>query len=141
MKKRTVEQNVVRTFLILSRKVKLKFRKTVKKRRKLFSNLSNNLRTQTGQKDHILQGIKNLKGYYETIEKLFKVFKLPHELLAISFLESSFNIHAVSKAKVTALWQFMPFIGKHFFVIDKNQDQRKSAILSTAGALHLLETK
>lgn len=110
-----------------------------KKRKNLFHNLSNNLRTQTGQKDHILQGLKNIQGYFETIEKLFKTFDLPHELLAISFLESSFNIHAKSKVGATGPWQFMKRIGDHFMVVSRYQDQRRSAILSTAGALHLLK--
>jgi len=112
--------------------------KSKKKRRTFFKNLSNNLRTQTGQKDHILQGLENLKGYFETVETLFKAFEMPHELLAISFLESSFNINARSKVGATGPWQFMNVIGKHFFVQSKYSDQRKSAVLSTAGALHLL---
>lgn len=108
------------------------------KRKRFFKGLSDNLRTQTGQKDHILQGLENLKGYAETIEKLFKSFDLPHELLAISFLESSFNIHARSKVGATGAWQFMSVIGKHFMTMNRFADQRKSAVLSTVGALHLL---
>lgn len=118
---------------------KIRIPRSKRKRRKLFKNLSNNLRTQTGQKDHILQGLKNIQGYFETIEKLFQTFKLPHELLAISFLESSFNIHAKSKVGATGPWQFMKRIGDHFMVISKYQDQRRSAVISTAGALHLLK--
>ncbi len=108
-------------------------------RTKFFTNLKNNIRTQTGQHDHIQQGLKNIDGYNESIEHLFSVFKLPHELLAISFLESSFNIHAKSKVGATGPWQFMNVIGKHFMKIDSNVDQRRSAILSTASALHLLK--
>ncbi|MCF8058074.1 MAG: transglycosylase SLT domain-containing protein [Bacteriovoracaceae bacterium] len=117
---------------------KISIPKSSSKRRLFFRKLSNNLRTQTGQKDHILQGLKNLEGYTETVEILFKSFDLPHELLAISFLESSFNIHARSKVGATGPWQFMNVIGKHFFTMNKFSDQRKSAVLSTAGALHLL---
>ncbi len=113
--------------------------KNKRKRLQFFSNLSKNLRTQTGQKDHILTGLKNLSGYQETVEKLFQEFDLPHDLLAISFLESSFNIHAKSKVGATGPWQFMRIIGKHFFVQNKFVDQRKSAVLSTSGALHLLK--
>ncbi|CAM9930112.1 unnamed protein product [Chrysoparadoxa australica] len=120
------------------KKNKISIPKNKKKRSRLFKNLSDNLRTQTGQKDHILQGLHNIQGYFEAIEKLFKIFNLPHELLAISFLESSFNIHAKSKVGATGPWQFMNRIGKHFLVMSKYQDQRRSAILSTAGALHLL---
>ncbi len=119
-------------------KVGFKIPKNKRSRRRFFRNLSNNLRTQTGQKDHILQGLENLKGYAETIEKLFVSFNMPHELLAISFLESSFNINARSKVGATGPWQFMSVIGKHFMTMNRYSDQRKSAVLSTAGALHLL---
>lgn len=126
------------TILDTIKKNKITVPKSKNKRKMFFKNLSDNLRTQTGQKDHILQGLENLKGYSETIEKLFESFNLPHELLAISFLESSFNIHARSKVGATGAWQFMSVIGKHFMTMSRYSDQRKSAVLSTAGALHLL---
>lgn len=126
------------TILETLEKSKVSIPKNKNKRKKLFLNLSKNLRTQTGQKDHILQGLENLKGYVETIETLFQAFKMPHELLAISFLESSFNIHARSKVGATGPWQFMNIIGRHFLTMTKFSDQRRSAVLSTAGALHLL---
>jgi len=108
-------------------------------RKKFCYTLKNNIRTQTGQHDHIRQGLKNIDGYNESVELLFKTFHLPHELLAVSFLESSFNIHAYSKVGATGPWQFMRNIGKHFMIINRNVDQRRSAILSTASALHLLK--
>lgn len=128
-----------KTILEALRDQKFKIPPRGSKRSRLFKSLSDNLRTQTGQHDHIMQGIENIKGYFETIEKLFQSFNLPHELLAISFLESSFNIHARSKVGATGPWQFMNRIGKHFMVVDKSRDQRRSAILSTAAALHLLK--
>lgn len=121
------------------KKANIKIPNSKKSRLSFFYSLKDNIRTQTGQHDHILQGLKNIDGYNESIEHLFKVFHLPHELLAISFLESSFNIHARSKVGATGPWQFMRSIGKHFMLINRNVDQRRSAILSTASALHLLK--
>lgn len=118
---------------------KIKIPQSKKSRKRFFYALKDNIRTQTGQHDHILQGLKNIAGYNESIEHLFKIFRLPHELLAISFLESSFNIHARSKVGASGPWQFMRNIGKHFMIINRNTDQRRSAILSTASALHLLK--
>lgn len=131
-------ENKCKTILRTLEENNINVPKNKKKRRRLFLNLSKNLRTQTGQKDHILQGLENLKGYAETIETLFQAFKMPHELLAISFLESSFNIHAKSKVGASGPWQFMSIIGKHFLTMTKYSDQRLSAVLSTASALHLL---
>jgi membrane-bound lytic murein transglycosylase D len=109
-----------------------------KKRKAFFKGLAKNLRSQTGQKNHIKQGLKNLRGYNESIQNLFKIFNLPKELIAISFLESSFNIHAKSKVGATGPWQFMRVIGKHFLRITKLVDQRSGPLVSSAGALHLL---
>ena len=124
---------------ILSALTKAKIDLPKKGRKKFFLDLRGNIRTQTGQHDHIRQGLTNIDGYNESIEHLFKVFNLPHELLAISFLESSFNIHAESKVGATGPWQFMRVIGKHFMKINREVDQRSSAVLSTASALHLLK--
>jgi len=109
-----------------------------KKRKAFFMGYAKRLRSQTGQKNHIKQGLKNLRGYNESIQNLFEIFDLPKELVAISFLESSFNIHAKSKVGATGPWQFMRVIGKHFLRITRLVDQRKGPLVSTAGALHLL---
>ncbi|MAF76592.1 MAG: hypothetical protein CME60_00420 [Halobacteriovoraceae bacterium] len=131
--------NTEKCLRILSALDKAKVKIPKKGRKQFFLNLRNKVRTQTGQHDHIRQGLVNIDGYNESIEHLFKVFDLPHELLAVSFLESSFNIHAESKVGATGPWQFMRVIGKHFMKINRNVDQRRSAVLSTAAALHLLK--
>ncbi len=135
-KGRCVEEKCKKIIAALD-KAKIKIPR--KGRKHFFQELRKSVRTQTGQHDHIRQGLTNIDGYNESIEHLFKVFNLPHELLAISFLESSFNIHAKSKVGATGPWQFMNSIGKHFMKVNRNVDQRSSAILSTASALHLLK--
>lgn len=110
-----------------------------KKRKRFFLNLSKNIRAQTGQKDHILQGYKNYLTYKDVIHRYFKVIGIPKELLAIPFLESSFNTKATSKVGATGIWQFMPFIGKLFLPVGKNHDARDNPVIATLGALHLLK--
>ena len=82
-----------------------------RKRKKFFNKLSSSIRTQTGQRDNIIQGYKNYLTFKPFMDKYFNVFKLPTELLAIPFVESSFNTKATSKVGATGIWQFMPFIG------------------------------
>jgi len=110
-----------------------------RKRKRFFNKLSSNIRAQTGQKDNILQGYVNYLTFKPFMDKYFDVFKLPTELLAIPFLESSFNTKATSKVGATGIWQFMPFIGKLFMPVDKTQDSRNNPIIATLSAFHLLK--
>src|SRR5690606_9859840 len=80
-----------------------------------FKDLRANLRSQTGQKDHIRNGLIRAKPYREFLLSYFQERKLPSELIAIPFLESSFNPRAHSKANALGVWQFMPFVASHFF--------------------------
>lgn len=116
----------------------LKIPRKGKKRARFYRAKGKNLRAQTGQQDNIEQGIKNLKTYEVFINKLFKAFNLPKDLLAISFLESSFNTKAKSKVGATGVWQFMRYIGRAFMKVDKYQDGRLNPAISTVAALHLL---
>ena len=107
-------------------------------RKNFFTALAMNLRVQTGQRDKIFQGILNIYPFENIFNKLFKTFNLPKELLAISFVESSFNPKATSKVGASGVWQIMPFIDKKILPQGKGIDSRRNVILSTLGALHLL---
>lgn len=114
--------------------------KNKKRRIQFFKNLSKNLRTQTGQRDMIHQGVVRSLPYQPYLVSQFKYFKLPKELLAIAFLESSFNIQAESKAAAVGIWQFMPYIGNLFMPRrSKYSDYRQNPIISSISAMHLLK--
>ncbi len=111
-----------------------------RKRRKFFTKLVDNLRTQTGQRNLIYQGVNRALPYFDFLEDKIKLFGLPKELIAISFLESSFNIKAHSKVSAVGIWQFMPFIGNLFMPrSSKNVDYRRNPIISSLAAFHLLK--
>lgn len=118
---------------------KIKIPRNRRKRKSLFLMYKNNIRIQTGQKDKIKKGLQNINHYATPIGRIFDAHQAPKELLAIALLESSFNVNAKSKVNATGPWQFMNYIGKHFMNIDRYQDQRKNAFLSTSAALHLLK--
>ena len=107
-------------------------------RKKFFTKLAQNIRVQTGQRDKIFQGILNVFPFEHFINKLFDHFELPRELLAIAFVESSFNPKVTSRVGARGVWQIMPFIGKKLFPQEKGIDSRRNVLLSTLGALHLL---
>lgn len=128
-----------KSVLKILKKNSIRIPKDPKKRKLLFKNLAQNLRSQTGQKNNIVQGLRNFQAFKHPIKSFFKTFDVPYEIRAVAFLESSFNLNAKSKVGATGVWQFIKFIGKHFMRISKTQDERLNPIISTLGALHLLK--
>lgn len=110
-----------------------------KKRKRFFSKLAKNIRTQTGQRDMIKKGIVRSIPYFPYLEKKIKLFNIPKELLAIPFLESSFNPKAYSKVGAAGAWQFMPFIASLFMPKrTKYVDYRRNIFISSVSAFNLL---
>ena len=107
-------------------------------RKKFFTHLSQNIRVQTGQRDKIFQGILNALPFLPFIDDLFKNFELPHNLLAIAFVESSFNPSATSKVNAQGVWQIMPFISQKLLPQGSRLQSTRNVLLSTVGASHLL---
>lgn len=105
----------------------------------LFRSLKNNIRTQTGQKNFIRDGIVRSLPYQTFLKNYFRQKKLPQELLAIPFLESSFNPRAHSKVDALGIWQFMPFISSSFVPKRSNQyDYRYNVGVSSVAAGFLM---
>jgi membrane-bound lytic murein transglycosylase D len=98
---------------VLSR-AQVEIPKNPKIRKDFFKKLSLNVRSQTGQKNFIEDGIKRSLPYKKFLSTYFKKRKLPTELLAIPFLESSFNPLAQSKVNALGIWQFMPLISSYY---------------------------
>jgi membrane-bound lytic murein transglycosylase D len=141
---------------------------TNKKQRIIFfKELKENLRTQTGQKNFIRAGIVRARPYQKFLTNYFEAKNLPKEILAIPFLESSFNPRAHSKVSALGAWQFMPWIASYFvpkrtdhldyrfnigvasvsaaFLLTQNYQIMKSWDLAVtaynSGTKHLLKTK
>lgn len=116
-----------------------KISKNKRKRKKLIKDLIQNLRTQTGQRDMVYRGIIRSLPYIPFLTKQLKNFRLPKEVLAISFLESSFNPYAKSKVAAAGVWQFMPYIGNLFMPrMNDHVDYRSNPIISSLAAFNLI---
>ncbi|MEO6662278.1 MAG: transglycosylase SLT domain-containing protein [Rubrivivax sp.] len=65
---------------------------------------------------------------------------LPTELALLPFIESAFNPQAVSTARASGMWQFMPATGKDF-ELHQNlfRDDRRDVLASTKAALDYLQ--
>lgn len=122
------------------RKAGIKIPKSSRAKKKLFKKLSSQMRTQTGQRDMVLSGVLRSLPYLPFLEEQFDIFDAPKELLAIAFVESSFNLKARSYAGAAGIWQFMPRTAAYFMPKrNKYIDYRMNPIISTISALHLLK--
>ncbi len=65
---------------------------------------------------------------------------LPTELALLPFIESAFNPEAMSSARASGMWQFMPATGR-VFALKQNvfRDDRRDVLASTRAALDYLE--
>ncbi len=65
---------------------------------------------------------------------------MPSELALLPFIESAFNPQAMSSAKASGMWQFIPSTGKHFELTQNIfRDDRRDVLASTRAALDYLE--
>ena len=65
---------------------------------------------------------------------------MPTELALLPFIESAFNPQAVSSAKASGMWQFMPATGRDFALTQNIfRDDRRDVLASTRAALDYLQ--
>jgi membrane-bound lytic murein transglycosylase D len=76
---------------------------------------------------------------YHIIEEVEKR-GMPTELALLPFVESAFNPQAMSTAKASGMWQFVPATGRDF-ALKQNifRDDRRDVLASTRAALDYLE--
>lgn len=81
------------------------------------------------------RGSRYLFHIVEEVEKR----GMPAELALLPFIESAFVTHAVSSAKATGMWQFMPATGRDFDLKQNIfRDDRRDVLASTSAALDYL---
>ena len=65
---------------------------------------------------------------------------MPTELALLPFIESAFNPQAISSAKASGMWQFMPATGRDFSLKQNIfRDDRRDVLASTRAALDYLQ--
>ncbi len=110
-----------------------------KNRQKIALNALRNLRAQVGQKDFILKGLESSSLYIPELEKVFAEKNLPLELTRLPFVESSFNVDAVSKVGASGIWQVMPYIGRKLLIMNNAVDERNSPVKAASSAAFILK--
>jgi membrane-bound lytic murein transglycosylase D len=132
LKKKTIDE-LVKLYPALSYVKKF----PAKKRRSHLHYLSESIRYQDGLKDEVVKAIKRSDPYISNIFDIFNNFKLPAQIIAIPFVESSFNKDATSKVGAKGVWQIMPNIAKKILPPSKI-DYRLDPLIATIAATQLL---
>lgn len=96
------------------------------------------LRSQWGQKDRFEEGWIRFGRYREKLEEIFREEGVPPEITRLTFVESMFQLDAISKAGAAGPWQFMPGTAKQFLTIDHSIDERIDPLLAGRAAAQLL---
>ncbi|HEY9886458.1 MAG TPA: lytic transglycosylase domain-containing protein [Vampirovibrionales bacterium] len=79
-----------------------------------------------------------LNTYGSTIQQIFNEEGVPKELIALGFVESTFDPNAVSRSGAKGIWQFIPSTGKMYGLNDDSDF--KDPVKSTKAAAKYLKT-
>ncbi|MBR7746540.1 transglycosylase SLT domain-containing protein [Undibacterium baiyunense] len=90
--------------------------------------------------DYLLRIIQRGSRYlYHVVDALDKR-GMPTDLALLPFIESAFNPNAISTAKASGMWQFMPATGRDFNLRQNIfKDDRRGVLDSTEAALDYLQ--
>lgn len=90
--------------------------------------------------DYVRRMALRASRYLYNIVEEVEARHLPTELALLPFVESAFQPEALSRAKASGLWQFMPATGKNY-ALEQNlwRDDRRDVLESTRAALDYFE--
>ena len=96
-------------------------------------------RYYAGQPDYVQRMAERGGRYLFHIVEEVQRRNLPSELALLPFIESAFNPQAMSSARASGMWQFMPATGRDF-ELKQNvfRDERRDVLASTRAALDYL---
>lgn len=85
------------------------------------------------------EALKRSGRYQEVIAKQLRELGLPKDLVAVAFIESGFNVEAISTAGACGMWQLMPATARAYgLTVESNIDERAGIWSSTEAAAHHL---
>ena len=90
--------------------------------------------------DYIFRMTERSRKYLFHIVEELERRNMPTELALLPFIESAFNPQALSSAKASGIWQFMPKTGKQYDLKQNVfRDDRRDVLASTRAALDYLQ--
>jgi membrane-bound lytic murein transglycosylase D len=97
------------------------------------------VRIQRGLKERFASGLQLSRKHLDQMQRIFREEGVPDDLTLLPLVESSFNIHARSRAGALGMWQFMASTGKQFLRVTSAVDERKDPLESTRAAARFLK--
>lgn len=107
-------------------------------RKDKFLTAAQSIRVQRGQREFIESGLAVAPKYLPHIIPVFQKEGLPPEYAKIAFIESSFNLRAMSKVGASGIYQIMPQTGKDYLILENGIDERNDPIKAAKAAAKLL---
>ena len=104
-----------------------------------FAKAARTLRSQRGQRDFIANGLTVGPKYLQAIEPAFQDQGVPKELSRLAYIESSFNLSAVSKVGASGVYQIMPDTGRQYLRMIPGIDERNEPVKAAVAAAKLLK--
>ena len=105
---------------------------------KKFKIAASGIRVQRGQREFIAKGLEVAPKYLVHAEEEFRRQGLMPELARIAFIESSFNLQALSKVGASGVYQVMPETGRDYLIVTPDIDERNDPIKASRAAAKLL---
>ena len=97
-----------------------------------------NLRVQEGMREQFGEGLLRSRYYWPSMERTFRMFGLPPELVTLAHVESGFYSRAKSGAGAVGIWQFTRSTGREYMKITRYHDDRLNPTTETVAAAKLL---
>jgi membrane-bound lytic murein transglycosylase D len=97
-----------------------------------------NLRVQEGMREQFREGLLRSRYYWPSMERTFRMFGLPPELVTLADVESGFYSRAKSGAGAVGIWQFTRATGREYMRITRYHDDRLNPTTETEAAARLL---
>lgn len=97
------------------------------------------VRAQRGMADEFRRAATRAYRYLPYMEDIFRKEGLPTHLTRIAFVESMFQIDAVSKVGASGVWQIMPGTARQHIHVDRRIDERNSPLKATVAAARTLK--
>lgn len=107
-------------------------------RKDKFLMAAQSIRMQRGQREYIESGLAVASKYLPHVEESFKKEGVPPEFARLAFIESSFNLQAMSKVGASGVYQIMPQTGRDYLIVDGGIDERNDPIKASHAAAKLL---
>ena len=105
-----------------------------------YSIAADNLRVQEGLRERFREGLVRSRYYRPTMERIFRQWGLPPELVTLAQVESGFQSRAKSSAGACGIWQFTRATGAKYMKISRHHDDRLNPIRETEAAAQLLRS-